>query len=244
MSFTLFTKTDHIARTSNLEPLMKSTNTPRTLLALAALSLLFGTANAAIIYSENFENAVLDSGTGTHNTAKGWRSTLFVSADDLNELSSSDFASHLSGLGEAFGSIYDGRAVTADLGINFVDNTDYTFSFDHFRRNDIDGAGVRAEILTTSGTVLETEDFDAVTGITASDIHNRVVTFTTNGGAEVGQEIRLRFFDRSGTGASSNQAGIDNIQLTAVVIPEPGSLVLLGIASALFGVTCLRKRKA
>jgi hypothetical protein len=75
--------------------------------------------------------------------------------------------------------------------------------------------------------VLATTNCPAVTGTTASDIVNRSVSFTTSGGAEVGQEIRLVFIDA--TTPNPPQIGIDNISLDATVAatPEPPTIVAL-----------------
>jgi hypothetical protein len=142
----------------------------------------------------------------------------------MNELYRS-YASHLSEIGNAFAVIFGGNTLWADLGINFADNTTYTFSFDHFRRSDLNGDAVTAEIRTVGDTVLATTNCPAVTGTTASDIVNRSVSFTTSGGAEVGQEIRLVFIDA--TTPNPPQTGIDNISLdaTAVATPTSGTLI-------------------
>ncbi|MEO0476746.1 MAG: hypothetical protein AAF085_12385, partial [Planctomycetota bacterium] len=149
----------------------------KTLTAVSALALLAGSAQAVTIYSEDFEDAVFDQGGNTFNSDTGWRSTDFTTgtAGTVNELSNI-YASHLTGLGDAFGANFGGNTLAADTGINYEANTQYTFSFDHFRRSGGSPAGdaVRAQIQTAAGVVLATEDFAAVTtNASASDIENR-----------------------------------------------------------------------
>ena len=217
---------------------MKLNQSMKTTMSLAAAMgtlALATSANAAVIFTEDFEGSTATT-AGTFTTASGWESTDFTSAGQHNELNAGNWGNHLSGqIGDAFGVVlFAAGTMTADLGINFADNTDYTFSFDHFRRSDLAGGDVTAQIQTVGGTVLATADFAAITGTTASDIANRIVpTYSTSGGAEVGQEIRLVFIPTSG-----NQVGIDNISLDAV--PEPTTTALLGLGGL---ALILRRRK-
>ena len=204
--------------------------------AMGTLALATSAQAAVIIYMEDFETSEVADGSPTFNTFAGWKSTLFTGGN-VNELHAGTYGSHLSEIDDAFGIIFN-TTLSADLGINFADNTDYSFSFDQFQRND-QGAGtigVTAQIQTVGGTVLATENFDAVTGTTFSDIANRSVTFSTSGGGEVGQEIRLLF---TSTTPSNLQVGIDNISLS-IAVPEPSTTALLGLGGL---ALILRRRK-
>ncbi|MDG1358552.1 MAG: PEP-CTERM sorting domain-containing protein [Akkermansiaceae bacterium] len=202
--------------------------------AMGTLALATSAQAAVIIYMEDFETSEVADGSPTFNSFAGWKSTLFTGGA-ANELHAGTYGTHLSEIDDAFGSIFN-TTLSADLGINFADNTNYTFSFDQFQRDD-QGAGtigVTAQIQTVGGTVLATENFDAVTGTTFSDIANRSVTFSTSGGGEVGQEIRLLF---TSTTPSNLQVGIDNISLS---VPEPSTTALLGLGGL---ALILRRRK-
>jgi hypothetical protein len=145
----------------------------------------------AEIYSADFETSDCADGSPTYKTGNAtdpWLSeTEWDGTAGMEELHAGTYATHLSGIGGAFAVIHGGNTLWADLGINFADNTTYTFSFDHFRRSDVNGDAVTAQIHIVGGTVLATTNCPAVTGTTASDIVNRSVSFTTSGGAEVGQ---------------------------------------------------------
>ena len=223
---------------------MTMQNRVKSLFALATVAMatlaFTATSNAASIYSEDFETSSVTA--GGFNTAAGWASTDFTSASSLNELHAGTYGTHLSEIDNAFGVIFT-ATLTADLGINFADNTDYTFSFDQFQRSD-QGAGgpVTAQIQTVGGTVLATDDFAAVSGTTATDIANRSVSFSTIGGLEVGQEVRLVFISATGSAA---QVGIDNIVLdeTANAVPEPGSITLALLSLSALGLMAIRRRR-
>ena len=209
----------------------KSMKSTMSLAAAMGTLALATSAQAAVIYTENFETSGVADGSPAFNTASGWASTLFTGGS-VNELHAPTYATHLSvsEIGTAFGVIYT-TTLTADLGINFADDTDYTFSFDQFQRSDqVDpGAGgpVTAQIQRAdTGAVLATTDFLAVSGVTATDIANRSVSFSTSGGLEVGQEVRLVFISAT---ANTSQVGIDNISLDATAVPEPSTTALLGL---------------
>ena len=203
-----------------------------TLATLLALTLFAASANAGTIFTENF-----DGWDGTTDMASGGAHGIFT-ANTFGNLTSfslngtcnllrpSGSSAWLNPvpaeLGTTFAVLHTGTSATADLTDTFADNTTYTLTFTHFRRDDLNGDSITAQIMTTGGTVLATDTFAAVT--TTDTYVTRTVTHTTSGGSEVDQAIRLQLTDASG-GGNIPQAGIDNITL----VPEPATFALAAL---------------
>ncbi len=113
-----------------------------------------------------------------------------------------------------FAVLHSGITATADLNETFADKATYSLTFTHFRRDNLDGSALTAKILTASGIELASETMPAVT---ARDTYEtRTLSYTTAGGPEVGQAIRIQLLAPAG-GTTSNQAAIDNISLVVTV---------------------------
>lgn len=220
-----------------------------TILPLAAAmgSLALATsANAAVIFTEDFEGwdgttglaGTFSDGSFTNTT---WANSAFTLDNGGNLLRPNPTASAWlnpmpAELGTTFAVIHSGSTATADVGVNFLDNTVYTLTFTQFKRDDTADESITALIATTGGSVLQSDTFAAV-GVNDTYL-TRTVTWTTNGGAEVSQGIRIQFVDPTSTGTSP-QVAIDNIALDAIAVPEPSTAALLGLG----GLALLRRRR-
>lgn len=200
--------------------------------------LLSASVQGAVIFSEGFESTGVADGDFTSDWSGPNGSAFTVSSLDGNLLNPTGTGNVWldpvpPALGEIFAVLHKGGTATGNTGQTFTAGMDYTFTFTHFRRDDIDGDAVRASIGNTT-VPLASVDFAAVT--TTGTFETRTVSYTA-AAADDGQAIVLRFFDFNGGGNTTNQTGIDNIELTAV--PEP-SAALLG---ALGLLALLRRRR-
>lgn len=219
---------------------MLTKNTSKSVITLAAaamfsLALSTTASNAAEIFSEDWESTGIAD--GTFDGGAGWAGSAFtLDVNNRGNLLNPNGTGNgwlnpvPSELGEIFATLHSGGTGTADLGAVFVDNLTYTLAFTHFRRDDLAGDSVTARIMTTGGDILASEAFAAVT--TTDTYETRTLVWKTNGGTELGQNVRIQFFDANG-GPNNIQAGIDNITLTAVPAPAalPAGLMLLGFAA-------------
>lgn len=199
--------------------------TTKTLAALSAFAFFAGSAQAATIYSEDFEGTGI-SGAGF--TGNDWTGTAF---SETTALSSNIVGSNYTNasVGNAWGVIHSQGGVSADTGQVIADNTTYTLSFDQINRNDVAVEGLTVELFRVdNGATLASGAFAAPAGDSAP----QSIGFTTSGGGEVGQNIGIRFIDTTNN-ANPPQAGVDNIVLDATLIPEPTSLSLLGLGGLL-----------
>ena len=206
-------------------------------------------ANAATIYSEDFEalstingGNIASDGVSSYTLA-GWAETSDFTflGEGANLLrpgpSGNGWLSPMpSELGTTFATLHAGTTATIDLDEVFLANTTYTLTFTNFRRDDTGGSGITGRIATASGN-LASVAFGSVD--TTDTFLTRTVSWTTTeSGSEVGEFIRIQFLD-NGPG-SWQQAGIDNVLLTATAIPEPSAALLGGLGL----LALLRRRRA
>lgn len=213
-----------------------------TIATLLACTITAGTVKAQVIWSEDFEGTGIND--GSFSITSTWGGT-FSGADSsgngelLND--TSDSSGWLNDPGNVTGNIFatlrNGSIREANTGQVFTDNTLYTLSFTHFRRNDLVGDEARVEITAADGTVLVGQTFASVSSV--DTFVTRTIMWTTNGGTEIGQGIFIKAIDPD-TEGNTIQAGYDNFSLSALAVPEPSTalLFLLG-AAALIG---LRRR--
>ena len=193
---------------------------------IVALSQATGQTSSEI-YFQGFEKIniggpdVLNAGAAGFFTSGSWPTAPeFQFSGTLNLLKPAAGSAWLdplpAALGTTFAVLHSGITATANPSETFADNTTYSLTFKHFRRDDLDGSALTVKILTASGIELASETMPAVT---ARDTYeSRTLSYTTAGGPEVGQAIRLQLIAPAG-GTTSNQTAIDNISL--VVTPRP-----------------------
>ena len=226
-------------KTTELNTRMKLNRSLKTSMSLVAamgsLALAADSANAIVIFTEDFEDSLAPS----DNLVNNWPSTDFSTVSNMFE-AGIDLASNTDGttLGDHFGLSTNGGEATADLGsalsLTFADNTTYTLDFTHFGRDGLGGDAVTATIMTAGGSILKTVTFALVD---PGDLEIRTLSYSTSGGAEVSEGIQIRF--AASTAGFGNQAGIDNIVLDETAIPEPSAAALLGLG----GLALIRRRR-
>ena len=190
---------------------------------VVAMALSPVTSQAAVIFSEDFE----DTGVADGDFVGGWPNTVFSGAAGVNLLNDDGTKGWLSPsphpeTGEIFATIYQDGTVTGNTGQKFTDGLDYTLTFTNFRRDGLSGGTpIRASIGNSAGA-LQSVDFAAVNA--TQTFETRTVSYTATSAVD-GQDIYLMFADINSEPSNQYQAGIDNI----VLIPEPASLGLFGI---------------
>jgi len=205
----------------------------------------FQSVPTGVVFSEDFEGTGLADGTFTSGS---WGPQFTGGSNLLNPAATGPTAAWLNPvpplLGEIFGTLQAGGTATANLTDAFVDNTTYTLSFTHFKRDDLVGDAVTARIIdANTGSILASNVFPALT--TDDTFLTRTLSYTTSGGFELGHAIRLQFYDANG-GNNYQQAGIDNISLSAAtvaVIPEPATMCALGLAVLGLGGYVRKRRR-
>ncbi|WP_018970615.1 PEP-CTERM sorting domain-containing protein [Rubritalea marina] len=230
------------------------------LVALTSLTLL-GSANAAVIFSEDFEatpttTAGLDALGATYGGTRyifGLVGTDFVSSGGVftldvltengaysNGINNVDSGGAGVGIGGRFyASMGRAQTTAVDTTQSFMTGTDYSLSFLHYRASNspTGGRAVTAEIFDDNG-VLATATFAAVDINTSAE--TRVLNYTATG-AELGNiQIRFTADDVAQSNDNFYSTAIDNISLTATAVPEPASTALLGLGGLAF---LMRRRK-
>lgn len=217
----------------------------KKLFLLGAMAAVVGSANAAVVYSENWNSGIAASGwTSTDDNGSGlkwadmsaslddnYAST--IAADQSNApIANSDFAG-------AKANGFDTSLRSGAISLAGFANAAMTFdvNFQAFVDNSGDQMQVMASSNGTSWTVLDTYTTD--TPVNSTYILNSGVTKSYNLSAFDGGNLFLRFrFNDPTAGAWDWYAQVDNLQVTADAVPEPASMVALGA-----GLLALARRR-
>lgn len=204
-------------------------------MSIAATVLVAGfvvaSANAALIFSDSFENPAVTGLTNTNPT--GWTELGGNTSGGINDEDSGKFTTPFGSQVLWANGTNQFITTSSILSAVLTANTDYTLTFYVAKRSDVSGGNYKVELLAGS-TVLNT-----VTGTTPNNttFANQVtLLFSPDAGHAglLGQTLAIRV----GTNGSY-QPQFDNFELDATLVPEPASLVLLGIGGALL---CGRRR--
>ena len=140
--------------------LLRRIKMTKTLTVFSAVALIAGSANAASIFSENFEGwdgttdlaGSFPAGSFTNTTWANSAFTLDIGGNLLrpNPTSSPWLNPIPAALGTTFAVIHSDSTATADVGVNFADNTIYTLTFTQFKRDDIADESPECKKLATA----------------------------------------------------------------------------------------------
>lgn len=208
---------------------------------LAALLFSVSPASAAVIFSENFEGTGLAPNSFTTANVGGSMGAFTVVSGSGNLLNPGAGNAWLNPvpaeLGTTFAVLPNTLIIDAAVGQNYEANTLYTLSFTRFRRNDIAPDGLGAQLLAP-GPVQVAGQFFPASDINATGfLSNETISILIEDGSPfIGQPITVRFFSQQDTTGNTPQVALDNIVLTAVLIPEPSRalLAVVGLATLLF----------
>ncbi|MFT6792270.1 MAG: hypothetical protein ACJAR1_000249 [Rubritalea sp.] len=240
--------------------LSKTMNTLNKITKLAlGLTLIAGSANAAIVFTDDFESPDVTAIQSDGNTSGAITTSQWVKATNgfgsnrqgTVDESHGDFTDPVGEQAYAFR--YTNSGITTTLGSigTLMVNTTYTISFDIVTDGHNTGTAYTAGLVTFDGAGTRTSINGSVANSTASVLKtiggNSTGTsyipvsfsWTTgdaiaSGTATLGHDVALRF-----VGATST-AIIDNVLIDVTSVPEPSSTALLGLGGLAF---ILRKRR-
>jgi len=217
----------------------------KKLILLGAMAAVVGSANAAVVYSENWNSGIAASGwTSTDDNGSGlkWADMSASLDDNYASTIAADQSNAPIANSEFFGEAtngFDTSLRSAAISLAGFTNAAMTFdvNFQAFVNNSGDQMQVMASSNGTSWTVLDTYTTD--TPVNSTYILNSGVTKSYNLSAFDGGNLFLRFrFNDPTAGAWEWYAQVDNLQVTADAVPEPASMVALGA-----GLLALARRR-
>ena len=206
----------------------------KTLTAVAGLALAAGSANAAIALLEDFEAAT---------TNVDYANTMYTgnldSTIDLNGIANSPSDAGDNTTQTAFQRSSNRlRTLDSPLALDSGGYTSFTVALDYYYNNYSSAAGTRLEYsalgdFSDSQNVMTWASNGTPTNLwTAGSVTLNEGTYTFTDTA------KIRF--RSGGFANSTHGYLDNIAITAGVVPEPSTTALLGLGGL---ALILRRRK-
>ena len=214
---------------------MKLRNNNKTLAAVAGLALVAGSANAAISLLEDFEGAT--TSTDYANT------TYSGSGDSTIDLNGKPNASGLPvGVNTTKTAFQrsSNRLLTLDapLALDAGAYTSFTVGLDYLYHNYSSAAGTRLEY-SALGDFSDSQNVMTWASNAVANNQWTAGSVTLNEGTYTFTDTaKIRF--RSGGFANSTHGYLDNITITAGVVPEPSSTALLGLGGL---ALILRRRK-
>ncbi len=180
--------------------------------AMGSLVLAATSANAAVIFTETFEDN--DISGFSNDVETGWVKTSSAGLVDLDD------AAQFTGTGQAAWTNGTQTTTASILSDVLAVGTTYTLSSEIAKRTDLGGT---ATIQLLAGTTV----LDEVSATpTASDFSESIQLIFTPDGSHaglIGQTLAIRI------GVDSVQPAFDNVVLDATAVPEPSSTALLGL---------------
>jgi len=217
----------------------------KKLILMGAMAAVVSSANAAVVYSENWNSGIAASGwTATDDNGSGviWADMSASLDDNYASTIAADQSNAPIANSDFFGTApngFDTSLRSAAISLAGFTNAAMTFdvNFQAFVDNSGDQMQVMASSNGTSWTVLDT--YAADTPIGGLYILNDGVTKSYNLSAFDGGNLFLRFrYNDPTANAFEWYAQVDNLVVTADAVPEPASMVALGA-----GLLALARRR-
>lgn len=210
---------------------MKNVFASLTALAIIVTAMGVGTANAAVIFTEDFESP---NATGSENprlTPDGWEWTV-RGREDISGLNVSDGDQFLHGYHG--GGNFAIQTTSTILSDTVISGSTYTLSFKAWEASR--GLHFEARLLAIDDdnggavTELASDSFES-DGVHTSKAGAYDFTLETTPTSYAGQRLAI---DINGSPySSSHHSAFDDVELTSSVIPEPASLALLALGGLL-----------
>lgn len=217
----------------------------KKLILLGAMAAVVGSANAAVVYSQNWDGGLVASGwTATDDNGSGviWGDMSATLDDNYASTIAADQSNAPIANSDAFGAASNGFDTSLRSGvISLAGFTNAAMTFDVNFQAFGDNSGDQLEVMASADgsnwTVLDTYATDTPVGGTY--VLNSGVTKTYGLSAFDGGNLFLRFRYVDPTpGAWEWYAQVDNLVVTADAVPEPASMVALGA-----GLLALARRR-